>query len=130
MRVEDPDGWCHGTLRWEKPRLVSQFDDLLRFNKHRIKYSAFAFGRGMPRFEGYRVITPSERRPRGIEATLCGENLYGAVMLPKKERSDQNRSFSHLEQHERIEVTPAPLEKLVKKDTAVLRRGREEERPK
>lgn len=127
MRVVDPEGWCHGTLRWERPRLVAQLDELLGFNKHRIKYSAFAFGRADRSFEGYRVITPSERRPRGIEATLCGEKLYGPVILPKKEKSEQNRPFAHLEQHERVQVIPAPLDKLLRRDTVVRRTKKDAE---
>jgi hypothetical protein len=94
--------WCHDTLEWRQPRLNRQFDQILSFNKHRIKYSGFVFQRGGHLQEGVRVITPPEKTRAGIEATLCGHDLYGIARIRKGTRSDANRAlekasvFDHL----------------------------------
>lgn len=101
LQTSDTD-WCHDTLEWQQPRLNRQFDDLLSFNKHRIKYSGFVFQRGGTLREGVRVITPPEKTRAGVEATLCGRDLYGVVRIRKGSRSDSNRPLEKASVFDRL----------------------------
>lgn len=97
--------WCHGTLSWNQPKLSRQFDSLLGFNKHRIKFSAFMFQRGAPLKEGVRVIIPAEKQPRGVELTVCSAQFYGVVRIRKGDRSAQNRPLEKAAVFERLSVS-------------------------
>jgi len=94
--------WCHDTLEWHQPRLNRQFDHLLAFNKHRIKYSGFIFQKGGALLDGVRVITPPEKTRAGIEAILCGKDLYGIARIRKGTRSDGNRPLEKASVFDRL----------------------------
>jgi hypothetical protein len=119
------EDWCHGTISWERPLFIQQLDELLEFNKHRLKYSAFIFKHATtpsPRKNYYRVIAPGIRSKKGIEATLCGPDFFGEVRLKPTERSDFNRplerssSFDLLEFDVPVskELPPSTKVKLIK----------------
>jgi ribosomal protein RSM22 (predicted rRNA methylase) len=117
LRKSDSD-WCHGTIQWERPRLIQQFDDVLEFNKHRLSYSAFIFQREGSLPTGYRVIERGRRDRKGIQATLCGENFYGPVLLKPKTRSKENRALERSEVFDRLELS-VPAKTDLPEDTKV-----------
>ena len=98
--------WCHDTLEWLQPRLNAQFDSMLGFNKHRIKYSAFLFQKHGALRDGVRVITPPIKTRQGVEALICGENLYGIARVRKGSRSPQTRPFEKAHVFERLLMSP------------------------
>lgn len=76
MRTASSTDWCHGELRWERPQLVQQLDQLSGFNKHRAKLSALALQRGAAPLEGVRVVGT----PHGAgHLYLCGTERYERV---------------------------------------------------
>jgi ribosomal protein RSM22 (predicted rRNA methylase) len=91
MLLASSTDWCHGTIEWRQPKLNAQFDDLLSFNKHRIKYSAFLFQRGGTLKDGVRVLSNPSKERAGIETLLCGKDLYGISRIRKGSRSEFNR---------------------------------------
>ena len=94
--------WCHGSIEWRQPRLNSHLDDLLSFNKHRIKYSAFLYRRGGTVLEGIRVITPPEKTRIGVETLVCGKDTYGIVRIRKGTRSEKNRALEKASVFDRL----------------------------
>ena len=92
LRSSETD-WCHGTIEWAQPRLNAHLDDLLSFNKHRIKYSAMIFRKGVPLDDGVRVLTPPTKSRLGVEALVCGRDTYGVVRIRKGTRSENNRAL-------------------------------------
>lgn len=106
MLRESGEDWCHGTLQWTAPPLVNQFDSILGFNKHRIKYASLILQRDGHIPEGMRVIGESSKGRAGTEALLCGAEHYGVVRLPKRVRSEANRSFDRLSSYQRVRAAP------------------------
>jgi ribosomal protein RSM22 (predicted rRNA methylase) len=94
--------WCHGSIEWQQPRLNAHLDDLLSFNKHRIKYSAFVFQRGGAIRDGIRVLTPPEKTRIGIETLVCGGDTYGIVRIRKGTRSENNRALEKASVFDRL----------------------------
>lgn len=94
--------WCHGTIEWKQPKLNAQIDEMLGFNKHRIKYSAFLFRQGGSLRSGARVITPPVKSRLGVETTLCGESLYGIARIRKGHRSEKNRALEKASVYDRL----------------------------
>ena len=117
MSRESPSDWCHGTLEgmgadFESFQLVQQFDALLEFNKHRIKYSALVLAANQALFPGYRVIGKPSQVTRGIEATICGADFFGRVRLPKSCLNDSNRALKKAGIYSLLQITPKPGAKL------------------
>jgi ribosomal protein RSM22 (predicted rRNA methylase) len=111
MLQRSPEDWCHGTLEWEQPPLSRQLDQLLGFNKHRIKFAALLLQRDGALRPGYRVVTPPERTPRGIVTGLCGADFYGAVTLRRGDRSADTKALEKARSFDRIELSlPAASE--------------------
>jgi SAM-dependent methyltransferase len=102
MLASSESDWCHGTLEWDQPRLNAHLDDLLSFNKHRIKYSAIALQRGGALRDGVRVITPPTKARSGVEALVCGKDTYGIVRIRKGTRSPNNRAFEKASVFDRL----------------------------
>jgi SAM-dependent methyltransferase len=98
--------WCHGSLEWRQPRLNARFDDILGFNKHRIKYAAFLFQKGGTLRDGVRVMTEPVKGRSGIEALLCGNELYGIARIRKGTRSENNRPLEKASVWDRLRVDP------------------------
>lgn len=101
--------WCHGTIEWSQPRLNAHLDDLLSFNKHRIKYSAFIFQRGGITPSGIRVLTPPEKTRAGIDTLVCGEGTYGVLRIRKGARSERNRALEKASVFDRLLIS-GPLQ--------------------
>jgi SAM-dependent methyltransferase len=105
MRRDDENDWCHGELGWNRPRLTARFDQLLGFNKHRLKFSGLILRQGAPTAPDlYRVIEPAEKIAPGTTATLCGPTRYGRVLLPKRHRTDANRAYSSAGRHDLVRI--------------------------
>lgn len=85
MLLQEPENWCHGTLRWEEPRLTRQLDELTGFNKHRIKFTGFIFQRDGAPMQGVRVLDGPHKNKRGMEVLVCGPGQYGRRMLGRAE---------------------------------------------
>ena len=117
IRTSETD-WCHGTLQWDRPRLIQQFDEALEFNKHRLKYSAFIFQKEGDLPSGYRVIEAGRRDRKGIQATLCGKNFFGPVLLKPKTRSSENRALERSAVFDRLELS-SPAKSNLPEDTQV-----------
>jgi ribosomal protein RSM22 (predicted rRNA methylase) len=105
MLASSETDWCHGTLEWRQPRLNAHLDDLLSFNKHRIKYSAFIFQRGGVIPSGIRVLTPPGKTRVGVETLVCGEDTYGIVRIRKGYRSEKNRALEKAAVFDRLLVS-------------------------
>jgi len=82
--------------------IVKQIDELTDFNKHRIKFSAAIFLKGVQEIIGIRVLTDAEKNKHESTAMVCGKDLFGIIHLPKRFRSPSNRSFEKLVQHDHI----------------------------
>jgi hypothetical protein len=106
MLVSSETDWCHGSIEWRQPKLNAQLDDLLSFNKHRIKYSAFLFQKGGALLEGIRVITEPVKERDGIKAVVCGKDLYGVVRIRKGGRSERNRALEKASVFDRLILSP------------------------
>ena len=117
MLSDSTTDWCHDTLEWRQPPLNAQFDHLLGFNKHRIKYAAFLFQRHGALREGLRVITPPRKTRIGSEALVCGESFYGVARLRKSARSEHNKAFEKAQVFERLLVS-GRVEQELSADTA------------
>lgn len=104
LRNSESD-WCHGTIEWKQPRLNAHLDDLLSFNKHRIKYSAMILKRGGHLGNGIRVLTPPSKSRTGVEALICGREIYGVVRIRKGTRSDNNRALEKADVFDRLLVS-------------------------
>jgi SAM-dependent methyltransferase len=98
--------WCHGSLEWQQPSLHRQFDKLLGFNKHRIKFSSFIFKHGAEPLPGMRVLTPPEKTPRGVSGLVCGSELYGTVLISKRNRGEATRAFEKARVFDRLIFDP------------------------
>lgn len=111
MLKEGLDDWCHGELPhqfWEKTALVSQFDELLGFNKHRVKYSALILQRTARKTQsGYKIIRPSGKNH---PALLCGEK--GLIRIDPKgvKNSDFRRILKNGSSYQTVELDPNLLE--------------------
>lgn len=105
MLATSETDWCHGTIEWRQPRLNAHLDDLLSFNKHRIKYSAFIFQRGGVTPAGIRVLTPPQKSRVGIETLVCGDNTFGIVRIRKGARSERNRALEKASVFDRLLVS-------------------------
>jgi ribosomal protein RSM22 (predicted rRNA methylase) len=111
MLKASKDDWCHGTLEgagkdFEDFKLVSQLDELLGFNKHRVKYAASILRKACASPEGYRVITDAEKTHRGTEIILCGKDFYGQALLTKGAMSDENRHLRRVRSYELVQISP------------------------
>jgi len=111
--------WCHGELAWERPRLIRQFDELLGFNKHRIKYSAFIFQKEGQMLPGYRVVGVTRKNKTGSSTWLCGPDFYEMVTLPRKNRNEGNSDFQKSSLLDRIEVGGQELSRTIESQVSV-----------
>ena len=105
MLQNSESDWCHGTIEWKQPRLNAHLDDLLSFNKHRIKYSAVILQKGGSLHEGVRVLTPPTKSRSGTEALVCGKDLYGLVRIRKGTRSENNRALEKAAVFDRLRMS-------------------------
>lgn len=122
MLTRSATDWCHDTLEWEQPPLNAQLDQLLAFNKHRIKYAAFIFQRGGTLRPGLRVLTPPRKTRLGTEALVCGESFYGVTRIRKASRSEHNRPFEKARVFENLTVSE-PLREEISTNTVFIKSG-------
>jgi len=118
MLRESTEDWCHATINWNRGQLARQLDDLLGFNKHRVKFSAFVFQRTYGHRPGYRILTVPEKGPRGVEALVCGADFYGTVRISKRNRSASNRTFEKMCLFDRI-LSSSPMTSELNKDDEI-----------
>jgi phospholipid N-methyltransferase len=102
MLTASETDWCHGSLDFKQPKLNAQLDELLGFNKHRIKYSSFIFQRGGVLLDGVRVLTEPEKTRAGVEALVCSKDTYGLVRVAKRERGVETRAFEKASVFDRL----------------------------
>jgi ribosomal protein RSM22 (predicted rRNA methylase) len=120
MVIASEKDWCHGSLDFAQPRLNAQLDELLGFNKHRIKYSAFLFQHGGVTPDGIRVLTPPERTSAGVESLVCGSELYGVIRIAKRNRSEATRAFEKAAVFDRLLLSQPCLGEAPKELTVSL----------
>ncbi len=109
MLQQTSDDWCHGSLEgmgrdFLSSELVRQFDSLLGFNKHRIKYAAMVLQNNEDSPSGYRVLRDAVTSKRGVDLSVCGPNHFGPVAIRKSNLSDQNRAARKAKQYDRLTV--------------------------
>jgi ribosomal protein RSM22 (predicted rRNA methylase) len=119
MLQASPTDWCHGTLQWDEPKLSRQLDEMLGFNKHRLKYSAFLFQKNGHVREGLRVITGAQRSKRGFESLVCGQEFYGTLSLPKRNQTERNSDFRSTESYDRINLEPLNQSGVIGSDSTI-----------
>ncbi len=105
MLLKSTTDWCHDAIEWRQPPLNAQLDQLLEFNKHRIKYAAFVFQRGGAPRPGLRVITPPKKTRLGTEALVCADSFYGMTTIRKSARSERTKPFEKARVFERLLVS-------------------------
>lgn len=120
MLRASPTDWCHDSLEWKQPPLNAQLDQLLDFNKHRIKYAAFVFQRGGVPRSGLRLITPPKKTRLGTEALICADSFYGRMTVRKSARSEHNKPFEKAKVFERL-LSSEPLSENVNAETVFTR---------
>ena len=125
MLVSSETDWCHGSLEgagkdFDSSKLVGQFDELLGYNKHRVKYSALILQASGSTPSGYRVMRDAEVTRRGIEVLLCGHDFYGTSILSKKLVRDSNRALRKARQFDRILIDPPATAELTDATTITL----------
>jgi ribosomal protein RSM22 (predicted rRNA methylase) len=108
MLTTSKSDWCHTTLSWSRPTLVRQLDELLGFNKHRLKYSAFVLGKSNGSLDDYRVIEGGTRDKRGIRAVVCGKDYYGPVRISAGSRGPHNRALEKSESYALLAFSTPP----------------------
>ena len=100
--------WCHGSMNWKPPHLIRQLDQLTGFNKHAIKYSGLIFNRSSTPLSlearEYRVVGPTEHNKTGHTLSICGSDFFGATLLQKKSRRDENIELRRAEHFDLIAV--------------------------
>ena len=92
------DEWCHDLLSWEIPDIVRQMDDLMGFNKHRLKFSSLVLTRGepiSPADRWYVLIDPHEAKGM-TDLVACGERGMVRMILSRRSYSEANRPFRKL----------------------------------
>ena len=104
MLASSPDDWCHGTLSWEPPQIVRQLDELTEFNKHRLKFSAMVFIRNGALRNGYRVVANPCKVHRGLAIPICGPEVYGAAIVPKKLPSEVRHTARRIGHYDLIRI--------------------------
>jgi hypothetical protein len=102
MLTASETDWCHDSMEFRQPKLNAQLDDLLGFNKHRLKYSGFVFQRGGKLLDGVRVLTAPEKTRAGVEALVCSKDMYGLLRIAKRDRSPQTRAFEKSSVYNRL----------------------------
>ena len=105
MLAQSQSDWCHGVIRWDAPLIVRQFDEITGFNKHRVKYSSIILGKDIQMRKGCRVLQDAEKVRQGSQALVCGENFYGKLTLPRKNRNEENRYFEKMKQFELVDIS-------------------------
>ncbi|MEY4700323.1 MAG: hypothetical protein RL326_510 [Pseudomonadota bacterium] len=121
LRASTTD-WCHDDIEWRQPPLSTQLDQLLDFNKHRIKYAAFVFQRGGMSRAGLRILTPPKKTRLGTEALVCADSFYGRTTVRKSARSERNKPFEKAKVFERL-LTSEPLLENVSAETVFTKIG-------
>ncbi len=112
MLANSETDWCHGTIHWERPALISQLDKLLSFNKHRIKYSGFVFQKDGILRSGYRVVLPSVKSRLGVSTGLCGLSYSGPVLIRKRDRTPETRPLEKADIFELVTLSKTPAREL------------------
>ncbi len=94
----DPAEWCHDTLSWETPAIVRQLDDIIGFNKHRLKFSSLVLTRGEPTAPADRWYTLTEpHEAKGMtDLVACGPHGALRMLLSRRSYSETNRPFRKL----------------------------------
>jgi ribosomal protein RSM22 (predicted rRNA methylase) len=110
MLRDSASDWCHTELGWERPQLVTQLDQALGFNKHRLKFSALVIGKGgltaVP--QGFRIVAPPRRDPRGVVLPVCGPGYFGPILIGKKASPDCRVMARRSRWFDRIAIEPQP----------------------
>lgn len=91
--LQNEKEWCHTELDWQRPLLTRQLDELLGFNKHKLKTSLFIFKKGGSPIQGERVINFPVKRKYGKETMLCGPNGLRNYTAPKQRKDIENYSL-------------------------------------
>ncbi len=99
-----PDEWCHDLLSWETPAVVRQMDDIMGFNKHRLKFSSLVLTRGEPASPGDRwyVLTDPHEAKGMTDLTVCGAPGALRMILSRRSYSETNRPFRKLGKGDRF----------------------------
>lgn len=84
--------WCHDTISWERPPLVKQIDEIVGFNKHRIKVSGIIFRKNGQVTGGTRIVSDVKKTKAGFEFLACSAERYGMTTTTKSELKSLNLS--------------------------------------
>jgi SAM-dependent methyltransferase len=107
------DLWCHQDAPWDIPRVVSELDRELGFDKESLKYSYLIVTDGGAVRAGpdrWRVVSNLHRSKGKAWAWLCGakEELAKAELLTRH----RIPAFEHARRGDVLEVTPEPKGRL------------------
>lgn len=105
MLTSSQTDWCHGTLRWERPRLVNALDELTGYNKHRIKYSCIVVQRSAAPNPGYRLLDYPKKDRRGLSVPVCGSDYFGPITASKGLPEEDYRDLRRAEQWDLVQIS-------------------------
>lgn len=111
--------WCHGTLHWDRPKLVHALDSLTGFNKHRIKYTAFLFQKSGIATTGFRLLRDPEKGRRGMTVPVCGPDYYGEMTVPKGTAEERYRCLRRSEQWDLVRISGLSEDGVLQPDSIV-----------
>jgi ribosomal protein RSM22 (predicted rRNA methylase) len=83
MLSASEDDWCHGSLKWERPKLIRMLDQLSGFNKHRIKYAGHILSKENFTPGGARVVNFPVKNKRGLNIITCSQAGLQTRLFPK-----------------------------------------------
>ena len=124
--LSSSDEWCHDTISWEAPPIVWQLDEIVGFNKHRLKFSALVLSRTSPcDLAGCWYVFNEPRTSKGmVELTACGASGLVRMMLSRRHYSVRNRAFKKLRKGDHFSLvsqqSPHTTYRLEKEDVVTL----------
>ncbi len=116
MLIDTEDDWCHGSMSWQSCKLIRQIDKLTGFNKHRLKYSAFIFQKGIQSVTGFRIVDIPRKDKTGFSARLCGEDFYAVSKLLKRNRNENNKMFEKADLFDLLKIESGEIDSSFKKE--------------
>lgn len=102
--INEPTQWCHSSIRWQRPSLIQQIDELTGFNKHEIKYSALVLQRTQRIADSrLRVIREPIKSKTGFRIGVCGQGRYGVVCVDPRSAKIERKTLKNLGLHALLE---------------------------
>ena len=105
----EPDVWCHGEWRFERPAFVRAVDARVGVRREVLKATWFVAGRGIAAQPGrWRVVSERFDEKGRTKAVVCGAGGRCTAELQKRDRTPSNADFAAVSRHALIEIDTPP----------------------